>query len=126
MDLYTNGTKAHKIGLERIDVKPKEFNKRLKDLAEVTNLDEGKLDTKGQTDYPQQVKRIHSTPRLCDMDCGKIVTDQIVQLQYRQDVGSWIKLCKVCGQYQNPITKEYTTLHELNQFYRHIFIQENK
>lgn len=107
-------------------MQPEEFLRRLKLLAEITNLDEGKLDTKKQTDYPKQVRRILHEPRLCSMDCGHVVTNQMVELQLRTDMGTWLKHCKTCNRYQNPITKEFTSLHFVNHYYRLIQLHQNK
>jgi hypothetical protein len=107
-------------------MQPKEFLRRLKQLAEITNLDEGKLDTKKQTDYPKQVKKIYHQAKVCSMDCGRIVTNQYIELQLRTDMGVWLKHCKTCNQYQNPITKEFTSLHLVNHYYRLIRIEQDK
>lgn len=107
-------------------MQPEEFLRRLKELAEITNLDEGKLDTKKQNDYPKQVKRIRHQARLCDLDCGRVVTDQHVDLQCRLDLGTWLKHCRTCGKFQNPITKEFTTLHDINHYYKQFLTERNK
>jgi hypothetical protein len=107
-------------------MKPEEFNKRLKELAEVINLDEGKFDNKSHPDYPKQVKRIRSQTRLCALECGQIVTNQVIDLQLRLGLQIWLKHCRTCGQYQNPITKEFSTLHLVNQYLRDNQIEHNK
>jgi hypothetical protein len=120
------GTKAHKIGLNNFKLDSKEFNNRLKDLVELTNLDEGKLDTRSQPNYPKQVKRILHQARLCSMECEKVVTDQHIELQLRTDMGCWLKHCRTCNRYQNPITKEFTSLHLVNHYYRLIQLCQDK
>lgn len=104
---------------------PEEFLRRLNELAELTNLDEGKLDTRSQSDYPKQVRRIRTQARLCSIGCGLVVLDQVVDLQLRTDMAAWLKHCRHCDRYQNPITKEFTTLHNVNHFYK-ILAKTNK
>ena len=118
--------KIHKLGLNNFKLNSKEFNNKLKDLAEITNLDEGKLDTKKQTNYPKQVKKIYHQARLCDLDCGQVVTDQYIELHLRTDMGCWLKHCRTCNRYQNPMTKEFTSLHLVNHYYRLIRIEQDK
>ena len=126
MDLYTNGTKAHKFGSKRNNVKPEEFNNKIKHLVELTNIDEGKLDTKSQERYPKRVKQIYNSVRLCTLDCGLMVEDQRVDLQLYRPGDTWLKHCRSCQKYIHPVTGEFTTLHLVNQYYREIERVKNK
>jgi len=107
-------------------MKPEEFNNKIKQLVELTNIDEGKLDTKSQEDYPKKVAKIYHQSRLCTLDCGLIVEAQVVDLQLNRYAQQWVKHCRSCNKYVHPVTGEITTLHEVNHYYRELFKETNK
>jgi hypothetical protein len=51
---------------------------------------------------PKQIKRKKPQSKLCELDCNKVVTDQVIDLIYYQQHNVWVKRCKVCQQFKTP------------------------
>ena len=75
------------------------------------------------------IKSIEPIVKECDQGCGKIVDQHqgITICKRMSPVQYWQKMCKVCKQYQNPVTGDYElTLAELNAILKHKSRKKNK
>lgn len=52
---------------------------------------------------PRKMKCIKKEPRLCELGCGKIAVDQVIDIKIqRYPEKHWIKKCNFCQYYQLP------------------------
>ena len=87
-------------------MKHRNFRRRLSKLALVERDfgDARKRDWDNHT-LPLRVIEIKSEPRVCELGCGRMIKDQLLQ-HYNPFNEGWMTKCKNCGLWRDPKTGE--------------------
>lgn len=86
-------------------MKHRNFKRRLMKLAEVERDRNGARSDWDNHTLPVIVTELKTPERPCELGCGKMVKDQV--LNHWNPTGEcWITKCKTCALWQDPETKE--------------------